>query len=63
MALVNCDICNDRLLTEADPYLAVPTPQGYKVVCLSCILIHTGANRTPSEFYKDFLEELLPKEY
>lgn len=31
--LETCELCKSEFLTEADPYVVRPTPQGYKLYC------------------------------
>lgn len=40
MAAVNCHVCEEQVLTEADPYIVFPKPSGYEILCMDC-----GLNR------------------
>lgn len=34
--IYECDKCKGEMLTEADPYLIVPKPDGTEIVCHKC---------------------------
>jgi hypothetical protein len=51
--LETCTLCKREFLTEADPYVVRPTPQGYKLYCFCQIKGFDEVTSAVEEIKKD----------